>query len=87
MNISYAYIHSRVLIKLQSLTMLCASPPTQVRKLLNEGLVTTQSGTLPIGSGVTEVSICCHSDTPGSVLIANSVKRLVDESNASLANA
>lgn len=32
--------------------------------MLNEGLVTTLSGTLPIGDGVTEVSICVHSDTP-----------------------
>lgn len=32
--------------------------------MLNEGLVTTLGGTLPIGDGVTEVSICVHSDTP-----------------------
>lgn len=68
--------------------------------MLNEGFVTTPSGTLPIGDGVTEVSICVHSDTPvrqftsvlhiynllwalqGSVEIAQTVKRLVEESNA-----
>lgn len=32
--------------------------------MLSEGLVTTLGGTLPIGDGVTEVSICVHSDTP-----------------------
>lgn len=32
--------------------------------MLNEGLVTTLSGSLPFGDGVTEVSICVHSDTP-----------------------
>lgn len=32
--------------------------------MLNEGLVTTSAGTLPIGDGVREVSICVHSDTP-----------------------
>lgn len=38
----------------------------QVRRMLNEGLVTTLGGTLPIGDGVREVSICVHSDTPVS---------------------
>ncbi|KAH8111825.1 lactam utilization protein lamb [Phellopilus nigrolimitatus] len=53
----------------------------RVKKMLAEGLVTTKSGTLPIGEGVEEVSICVHSDTPGAVEIAQTVKRLVDESN------
>jgi hypothetical protein len=34
--------------------------------MLENGLVTTQSGTLPIGDGIREVSICVHSDTPVS---------------------
>ncbi|EIN04496.1 lactam utilization protein lamb [Punctularia strigosozonata HHB-11173 SS5] len=61
-------------------------PLDEVRKrvttLLNEHLVTTTAGTLLIGEGVTEVSICCHSDTPDAVQIAQTVKALVDESNA-----
>jgi len=54
---------------------------TRVKRVLSEGLVTTTAGTLPIGKGVHDVSICVHSDTPGSVEIAQLVKRLVDESN------
>lgn len=40
------------------------SSAAQVNKLLREGQVTTTAGFLPLASGVTEVSICCHSDTP-----------------------
>ncbi|KAG1748043.1 lamb YcsF family protein [Suillus lakei] len=36
---------------------------------------------LDIGANVAEVSICCHSDTPGAVEIAQAVRALVDESN------
>ncbi|KAH8094907.1 lactam utilization protein lamb [Cristinia sonorae] len=54
---------------------------TRVNRVLSEGLVTTTAGTLPIGEGVDDVSICVHSDTPGSVEIAKTVKSLVDESN------
>ncbi|KAG2080620.1 lamb YcsF family protein [Suillus cothurnatus] len=36
---------------------------------------------LDIGANIAEVSICCHSDTPGAVEIAQAVKALVDESN------
>lgn len=36
--------------------------------MLKEGLVTTENGSVHIGEGVTEVSICCHSDTPVSQL-------------------
>ncbi|KAI5119240.1 hypothetical protein M0805_008791 [Coniferiporia weirii] len=53
----------------------------RVKRMLTEGLVTTKGGTTPIGEGVEEVSICVHSDTPGSVEIARTVKRLVDENN------
>ncbi|KZT03046.1 lactam utilization protein lamb [Laetiporus sulphureus 93-53] len=56
----------------------------RVAKMLSEGLVTTQSGFVPLGAGVTNVSICCHSDTPGAVEIAYAVKAMVDESNARL---
>ena len=37
--------------------------------MLDEGLVTTSAGTLPIGDGVREVSICVHSDTPVRVVV------------------
>ncbi|KZV63051.1 lamb YcsF family protein [Peniophora sp. CONT] len=54
----------------------------RVQTLLKEHKVTTNTGTLlPIGEGVQEVSICCHSDTPGAVKIAECVKQIVDESN------
>ncbi|EJD01956.1 lactam utilization protein lamb [Fomitiporia mediterranea MF3/22] len=54
---------------------------TRVRRMLSEELVTTKSGTLPIGTGVQDISICVHSDSPGAIEIAQTVKRLVDESN------
>ncbi|GBE85596.1 Lactam utilization protein [Sparassis crispa] len=57
----------------------------RVTKLLKEGQVTTTSGFVPLSDGVTDVSICCHSDTPGAVEIAQTVKALVDESNQKLA--
>ncbi|EKM51428.1 uncharacterized protein PHACADRAFT_263558 [Phanerochaete carnosa HHB-10118-sp] len=56
----------------------------RVNKLLNEGLITTAAGFLPLAPGVKEVSICCHSDTPGAVEIARAVKELVDANNAAL---
>ncbi|KAL0947897.1 hypothetical protein HGRIS_010532 [Hohenbuehelia grisea] len=55
----------------------------RVKNLLENGQVTTIDGTtIPLGVNVAEVSICCHSDTPGAVENAQLVKRLVDESNA-----
>lgn len=56
----------------------------RVIRLLNEKKVTTIAGTyLSLGEKVNEISICCHSDTPGAVEIAKLVKSLVDESNRS----
>ncbi|KAI8976309.1 lactam utilization protein lamb [Trametes punicea] len=57
----------------------------RVTRLLEEQQITTTSGHLPLAPGVSEVSICCHSDTPGAVEIAKTVKALVDASNARLA--
>jgi len=56
----------------------------RVTKLLSEGQVTTTTGFVSLGEGIKDVSICCHSDTPGAVGIAHAVKALVDESNASI---
>ncbi|KAK7690309.1 hypothetical protein QCA50_006966 [Cerrena zonata] len=56
----------------------------RVKRILSEGLVTTKTGIVPLGQGVTDVSICVHSDSPGAVEIAQLVKRLVDESNKNL---
>ncbi|TFK35166.1 hypothetical protein BDQ12DRAFT_688600 [Crucibulum laeve] len=54
----------------------------RVERLLSSRLVTTVAGTyLPLGENIDEVSICCHSDTPGAVEVAQLVKKLVDESN------
>ncbi|KIJ67429.1 hypothetical protein HYDPIDRAFT_108199 [Hydnomerulius pinastri MD-312] len=54
----------------------------RVRNLLDLHKVTTVGGKLlPLGQNVSDVSICCHSDTPGAVEIAQAVKALVDESN------
>ncbi|KAG1722453.1 lamb YcsF family protein [Suillus paluster] len=54
----------------------------RVKNLLKLHKVSTVGGKLlDIGANVTEVSICCHSDTPGAVEIAQAVKALVDESN------
>ncbi|KAF7342497.1 Lactam utilization protein lamB [Mycena venus] len=54
----------------------------RVTHLLESHEVTTNADSfLPLGDHVTEVSICCHSDTPGAVEIAQLVKSLVDESN------
>ncbi|KAF8549514.1 lamb YcsF family protein [Imleria badia] len=54
----------------------------RVKNLLDFHVVTTVSGKpLPIGPNVSEVSICCHSDTPGAVEIARLVKACVDQSN------
>jgi len=54
----------------------------RVTHLLESHEITTnEDGFLPLGAHVTEVSICCHSDTPGAVENAQLVKSLVDESN------
>lgn len=54
----------------------------RVETLLKEHQVTTIEGTyIPLGENITDVSICCHSDTPGAVEVAQFVKHLVDESN------
>jgi len=54
----------------------------RVNTLLTRHQITTVMGTLlPLGENITEVSICCHSDTPGAVSVARAVKHLVDESN------
>ncbi|KAJ7114362.1 LamB/YcsF family protein [Mycena epipterygia] len=54
----------------------------RVTTLLETHQITTNTGGyLPLGDNMTEVSICCHSDTPGAVDIAQLVKSLVDESN------
>jgi len=53
----------------------------RVENLLTRKQITTTSGSLPLGEDVMEVSICCHSDTPGAVEIAQLVKTLVDEHN------
>ncbi|KAF8901327.1 lamb YcsF family protein [Gymnopilus junonius] len=56
----------------------------RVMRLLNEKKVTTvEGGFLSLGDNIKEVTICCHSDTPGAVEIAQLVKKLVDESNRS----
>ncbi|KAJ7200824.1 lactam utilization protein lamb [Mycena pura] len=55
----------------------------RVTRMLEKHQVTTNDGGhLPLGENVTEVSICCHSDTPGAVEIARLVKALVGESNS-----
>ncbi|KAJ7779439.1 lactam utilization protein lamb [Mycena maculata] len=54
----------------------------RVTDLLETHQITTNAdGYLPLGEGITEVSICCHSDTPGAVEIARLVKSLVDKNN------
>ncbi|KAG1782135.1 lamb YcsF family protein [Suillus placidus] len=54
----------------------------RVTNLLRLHKVSTVGGKLlDIGGNIAEVSICCHSDTPGAVEIAQAVKALVDESN------
>ncbi|KAK7051709.1 lactam utilization protein lamb [Favolaschia claudopus] len=57
----------------------------RVTRLLESRQITTTSENgesyLPLGDCVNEVSICCHSDTPGAVQNAQLVKSLVDESN------
>ncbi|KAI0064853.1 lactam utilization protein lamb [Artomyces pyxidatus] len=59
---------------------------SEVRKrvdvLLETRQITTVGGLLPLGDDVEEVSICCHSDTPDAVQIAECVKAMVDGSNA-----
>ncbi|PIL28052.1 hypothetical protein GSI_09804 [Ganoderma sinense ZZ0214-1] len=56
----------------------------RVNNLLKSRKVTTVGGFVPLPEDVSEVSICCHSDTPGAVEIAQGVKAIVDEHNARL---
>ncbi|KAK7030456.1 hypothetical protein VNI00_014041 [Paramarasmius palmivorus] len=54
----------------------------RVQALLKDRKVTTNDGGfLPFGADIHEISICCHSDTPGAVEVATLVKNLVDEHN------
>ncbi|KAH9938895.1 LamB/YcsF family protein [Epithele typhae] len=53
----------------------------RVSRLLSDKQITTLGGSVPLPEGVSEVSICCHSDTPGAVEIAHAVKALVDWNN------
>ncbi|KAI0339187.1 lactam utilization protein lamb [Trametopsis cervina] len=53
----------------------------RVERLLTRREITTTSGALPFAADVQEVSICCHSDTPGAVEIATTVKTMVDIHN------
>ncbi|KAF9264320.1 lactam utilization protein lamb [Marasmius fiardii PR-910] len=54
----------------------------RVNTLLRNRKVTTNDGSLlPFGEDVDEVSICCHSDTPGAVEIAKLVASVVEEHN------
>ncbi|TBU42613.1 LamB/YcsF family protein [Dichomitus squalens] len=54
----------------------------RVNTLLGENRITTIGGFVPLPEDVKEISICCHSDTPGAVEIAQAVKALVDQNNA-----
>ncbi|CDO72569.1 hypothetical protein BN946_scf184983.g52 [Trametes cinnabarina] len=54
----------------------------KVKRLLEEQKITTVSGQLPLPAGVTELSICCHSDIQGTVKIEKTVKAFVDTNNA-----
>ncbi|KAI0925357.1 hypothetical protein AcW1_002964 [Taiwanofungus camphoratus] len=56
----------------------------RVERLLSQRQITTTSGFLPWAEGVMEVSICCHSDTPGAVELTQTVKALVDQNNNGL---
>jgi len=54
----------------------------RVKRLLERHEISTNENSyLPLGQDVDEVTICCHSDTPDSIGIAQLVKSLVDESN------
>ncbi|KAF8063622.1 lactam utilization protein lamb [Lyophyllum atratum] len=54
----------------------------RVERLLSSHQITTVDGSyLPLGTNLAEVSICCHSDTPGAVEIAQLVKSIADENN------
>ncbi|KAL0571379.1 hypothetical protein V5O48_010584 [Marasmius crinis-equi] len=58
----------------------------RVNTLLRDRKITTIDGQLlPFSMTVDEVSICCHSDTPGAVEVATLVKGIVDEHNQSAA--
>ncbi|KAJ3722443.1 lactam utilization protein lamb [Lentinula raphanica] len=57
----------------------------RVERLLNSHEISTNANTfLPLGSNIGEVTICCHSDTPGALENAKLVKYIVDESNRCL---
>ncbi|KAJ7481394.1 lactam utilization protein lamb [Mycena galericulata] len=55
----------------------------QVAHLLLEThqITTNAGGYFSLGESIGEVTICCHLDTPGTVVITTLVKALVDESN------
>ncbi|KAI0084210.1 lactam utilization protein lamb [Irpex rosettiformis] len=55
---------------------------TRVTTLITTRHITTVNGTLALPEDVDQVSICCHSDTPGAVEIARTVKKLVDSYNS-----
>jgi len=42
--------------------------------------VTGETVTLPVGEH--DVSLCCHSDSPGAVQIVTAARQIVDEFNA-----
>ncbi|KAJ7463523.1 hypothetical protein B0H11DRAFT_1734717 [Mycena galericulata] len=44
-------------------------------------ITTNAGGYFPLGENIGEVTICCHLDTLGTVVITTLVKALVDESN------
>ncbi|KIJ25833.1 hypothetical protein M422DRAFT_38449 [Sphaerobolus stellatus SS14] len=72
----------KLLITKQHVKVSLDNVKERVERLLIRHEVTCNNGTyLPLGKNVTEVSICCHSDTPGAVEVAKIVKSLVDESN------
>ncbi|KAF7790201.1 hypothetical protein EIP86_001153 [Pleurotus ostreatoroseus] len=59
-----------------------ATVEKRVKAMLETRNISTLGGPLPLPASVAELSICCHSDTPGAVEIANVVKSLVDAHNA-----
>ncbi|KAF7317499.1 Lactam utilization protein lamB [Mycena kentingensis (nom. inval.)] len=55
----------------------------RVTRLLQTQQITANDGSyIPLGVGLEEVSICCHSDTPGALETVQLVKGIVEESNA-----
>ncbi|KAJ3795712.1 lactam utilization protein lamb [Lentinula aff. detonsa] len=54
----------------------------RVERLLNFHEISTNANTfIPLDYNIDEVTICCHSDTPGAVKNAELVKSIVDENN------